>query len=220
MIGLYLIAYSILFFDAKTPHPSFYTLLPIVGVALIIGFASKDELVGKVLGSKPLVLVGLVSYSAYLWHFPLFAFSRREENPSNYDIVELNFLTFILATISYHFIERPFRKKMGRGMFFIFHCPVSLFINRWFVIAKQYEGFAFRYKYQMNLSLDVNEYAQNHKRFAQQIQKKTKFDDQKINVLFVGNSHARDLLSAFYQNRDRLDGFNLRRGNITQISCF
>ena len=70
MIGLYLVAYSILFFDGNTPHPSFNTLIPIIGVALIIGFASKDELVGRVLGSKPFVWVGLISYSAYLWHFP------------------------------------------------------------------------------------------------------------------------------------------------------
>ena len=70
MLGLYLVAYSILFFDGNTPHPSFNTLIPIIGVALIIGFASKDELVGRVLGSKPFVWVGLISYSAYLWHFP------------------------------------------------------------------------------------------------------------------------------------------------------
>lgn len=76
MLGLYLIVYSILFFNEKTPHPSFNTLIPIIGVPLIIGFASKDELVGKVLGCKPFLGIGLVSCSAYLWHFPIFAFGR------------------------------------------------------------------------------------------------------------------------------------------------
>jgi len=113
IFGLYLIAYSILFFDSKTPHPSFHTLIPIIGVALIIGFASKDELVGKVLGSKPFVWVGLVSYSAYLWHFPIFAFSRIEQGSlSNYDKLELITGTAIISILGYFLIEKPFRKKI------------------------------------------------------------------------------------------------------------
>ena len=111
IIGLYLIVYSILFFDAKTPHPSFHTLVPIIGVMLIIGFASKDELVGKVLGSKPFVWVGLISYSAYLWHFPIFAFARMEKTPTNYDKLEWISLTAILSLFSYLLIERTFRKR-------------------------------------------------------------------------------------------------------------
>ena len=111
MLGLYLIAYSILFFDGETPHPSFHTLIPIIGVALIIGFASKDELVGKLLGSKPFVWVGLISYSAYLWHFPIFAFSRMGEEPTNYEKFELIGVAFSLSIFSYFFIEKPFRKN-------------------------------------------------------------------------------------------------------------
>ena len=112
MLGLYLLAYSILFFDGKTPHPSFHTLIPIIGVALIIGFASKDELVGKVLGSKPFVWVGLISYSAYLWHFPIFAFSRMGKESTNFDKLEWIALTLILSVLSYFLVEKPFRKKV------------------------------------------------------------------------------------------------------------
>lgn len=71
-LGLCLVGYAIFFFDGNTPHPSLHTLIPIVGVGLIISFSSSDELVGKVLGAKPFVGVGLVSYSLYLWHFPIF----------------------------------------------------------------------------------------------------------------------------------------------------
>jgi peptidoglycan/LPS O-acetylase OafA/YrhL len=76
MLGIFFVLYSIFFFDEMMPHPSFYTLIPIIGVGLIIGFSSSDDLVGKILGSKPFVWVGLISYSAYLWHYPIFAFSR------------------------------------------------------------------------------------------------------------------------------------------------
>jgi peptidoglycan/LPS O-acetylase OafA/YrhL len=111
IFGLYLIMYSILFFDNNTPHPSFHTIIPILGVSLIIIFSSKEELVGKVLGSKPFVWVGLISYSVYLWHFPIFAFLRMGKEPTNYDKLEWILLTFALAIISYLFIEKPFRNR-------------------------------------------------------------------------------------------------------------
>ncbi|MDF1781866.1 MAG: acyltransferase family protein [Alcanivoracaceae bacterium] len=112
MLGFFLVAYSILFFDEKTPHPSFHTLIPIVGVALIIGFSSKDELVGKVLGSKLFVWIGLISYSAYLWHFPIFAFARTfYTQVTELFSLSLIVLTLIFSVISYRFIEQPFRKQ-------------------------------------------------------------------------------------------------------------
>lgn len=112
IFGLYLVGYSILLFDGKTPHPSFHTLIPIIGVALIIGFASKDELVGKILGSQPFVWIGLISYSAYLWHYPIMSFSRiLLERIDIYIQIQWIFYTFILSIISYHLIEKPFRNN-------------------------------------------------------------------------------------------------------------
>jgi peptidoglycan/LPS O-acetylase OafA/YrhL len=122
MFGLYLIAYSILFFDSKTPHPSFHTLIPILGVALIIGFASKDELVGKILGSRPFVWIGLISYSAYLWHFPIFAFSRMGKEPNNYDKFEWIALTIVFSLASFFLVERLFsnRKLISKKSLWLF----------------------------------------------------------------------------------------------------
>ena len=71
IIGLFLIFHSAFFFDGSTPHPSFHTIIPVLGTALIITFCSKDDLVGKVLSVKPVVGIGLISYSLYLWHFPI-----------------------------------------------------------------------------------------------------------------------------------------------------
>lgn len=113
MLGFLLVAYSILFFDQKTPHPSFHTLIPILGVALIIGFASKDDLVGKLLSSKPFVWIGLISYSAYLWHFLLFSFTHIKHGivlSSKKTFVLLG-LTFLYSIISYFLVERRFRSK-------------------------------------------------------------------------------------------------------------
>tara|TARA_A100001011_G_scaffold395057_1_gene488986 strand:- start:374 stop:2371 length:1998 start_codon:yes stop_codon:yes gene_type:complete len=110
--GLFLIAFSILFFDSSTPHPSFQTSIPILGVALILASCSTDDFVGKVLSFKPIVGVGLISYSLYLWHFPIFAFGRiGSSNPSAYDKVEWIVLSFILSITSYYLVEKPFRNS-------------------------------------------------------------------------------------------------------------
>ena len=119
-LGLCLVTYAILFFDDKTPHPSFHTIIPVLGVALLIGWASKDELVGRVLGSRPLVWIGLVSYSAYLWHFPIFAITRaRDSSLSNYDKFELILLTFALSFLSLWLIEKPIRLWVPRRLFLV-----------------------------------------------------------------------------------------------------
>lgn len=138
-IGLYLIAYSILFFDGKTPHPSFQTLIPIIGVTLIICFASKDELVGRVLGSKPFVWVGLISYSAYLWHFPIFAFSRMDNvSLSNFDKFELIIFTAVISVIGYFLIEEPFRRKINSRSFVLILSSTSIFL----ILCLSYVGYS------------------------------------------------------------------------------
>ena len=70
-IGILMIAHSIIYFDDSMFHPSFFTLSPIIGVCLIIWFSDKDELITKILSSKIFVGVGLISYSLYLWHYPI-----------------------------------------------------------------------------------------------------------------------------------------------------
>lgn len=112
IIGLFLIAHSILFFNAKTPHPSFHTVIPILGVALVLAFSSKEDIVGKLLCFKPIAGIGFISYSLYLWHFPIFAFGRiGSSNPSTYDKIEWICLAFVFSIISYFLIEKTFRNR-------------------------------------------------------------------------------------------------------------
>lgn len=115
LLGLAMIAYSIIFFNNQTPHPSLITLLPTLGTALIILYSgNKTDLVSKVLSLRPIVGIGLISYSMYLWHYPLFALARASDlnGVSHDEKYLLILLTLFLSVISYYFIERPFRNKI------------------------------------------------------------------------------------------------------------
>lgn len=117
-VGLFLIGHSILFFNDKMFHPSFYTLSPIIGVSLIIWFSHKDELITKILSTKLLVGIGLISYSLYLWHYPIFAYARVGDFIQGHFInkIIIGLITLIVSFISYYFVESFFRKKK---LFFI-----------------------------------------------------------------------------------------------------
>jgi peptidoglycan/LPS O-acetylase OafA/YrhL len=111
--GLALIAYSTLFFDAATPFPSLYTLIPTTGAAIIIIYASSESGIGKLLANKSIVFLGLISYSAYLIHQPLIAFQKIYFGTNESSILKaLTLLTiFILAFLNYRFVESPFRNR-------------------------------------------------------------------------------------------------------------
>ncbi len=112
-LGLALICYSVAMFDKGTPFPSLYALAPTVGTALIIVFSTSKTVVGRVLGMKLMVGIGLISYSAYLWHQPMFSFARliNEGEPSVDVLLMLAALSVGLAYLSWRFVEVPFRDK-------------------------------------------------------------------------------------------------------------
>jgi peptidoglycan/LPS O-acetylase OafA/YrhL len=130
LAGLALICASIFAFSKYTPFPSAYALLPTVGAAMIILFAAPSTTTGKILGSRAMVGVGLVSYSAYLWHQPILAFARHRnvDGPGPALMAGLVVLTLVLAYLSWQFVEKPFRNrsKFGRAQIFVFAAAGSL----------------------------------------------------------------------------------------------
>ena len=123
-LGIIAIFTSVFLYNKDTPFPSIYTLLPVLGVLLIIIFSGKKTFVNKLLSFSPLVGIGLISYSAYLWHQPIFAFAkiRFEEYQSDLVMVQLIFLSLLLAYFSWNFIEAPFRNRnfLSQKKVFIF----------------------------------------------------------------------------------------------------
>ena len=110
--GLLLVIGSFFLFNETTPHPSFLTLVPIAGVCSIIWWARGGEIVTRVLSSKPFVFIGLISYSLYLWHYPILAYVRVTYGDlSNSTALLLMPLICVVSYFSYRFIEQPFRRR-------------------------------------------------------------------------------------------------------------
>ena len=111
--GIALIAYAVFALDKITPFPGIPALLPTLGTAFLILCATRETLVGRFLSNKTFVGVGLISYSAYLWHQPMFAFARLREfkEPNVFLLTLLIILVFVLAFFTWRFVERPFRDK-------------------------------------------------------------------------------------------------------------
>jgi len=111
LLGLATILFSIFAYDNNIPFPGVYALVPVSGVVLLVLFAERETLAAKLLSTKAFVGLGLISYSAYLWHQPLFAFARiRSLNePNAWLMAAFSLLSVALAVFSWKFIEQPFR---------------------------------------------------------------------------------------------------------------
>lgn len=113
LLGIAFILFSILFFNKNTPFPSAWALLPTLGAAFIIIFTTPNTYSYKLFRNKLLVGIGLISFSAYLWHQPLFAFNRilNYREPSMLSFLGFSLLALLLAYLTWRFIEKPFRVK-------------------------------------------------------------------------------------------------------------
>lgn len=119
--GLYFILWAALNYKDGTPFPGLAALAPCVGAALIIaGGETGSSLVGAMLSLRPVVFLGLISYSIYLWHWPLLVFQRTDKvlfaqaelTPGTK--VAFIILVVMVATVSWAFVEEPIRRGRFR----------------------------------------------------------------------------------------------------------
>ena len=116
-LGLAMIVAAMIVFDGKTPFPGIAAALPCVGAMLFIHATRGDRTLAARLASfRPAVFVGLISYSLYLWHWPVLVLARAAfARPMvGWEAAAAIVVTFILSVLSWRFVERPFRR---RGVF-------------------------------------------------------------------------------------------------------
>jgi peptidoglycan/LPS O-acetylase OafA/YrhL len=112
-LGLALIGVSVFFFSDATPYPGVAALVPTVGAVLLIWSGQTDSATARALQWAPLVFIGQISYSLYLWHFLLLEFARYVtlDRLSAIQTCVLLALATGLAILSWRFIEQPFRNR-------------------------------------------------------------------------------------------------------------
>lgn len=110
--GLVMIGASVLVLNAQAPFPGASALPACLGTAALLhAGASNDTLVSRLLKFGPLRFVGLVSYSFYLWHWPIWVLARQFHEPTGpIDRAIVILISFCVAALSWKFVEQPFRR--------------------------------------------------------------------------------------------------------------
>lgn len=204
--GVLLILYAVFAFDQYLPFPSLYTIVPTLGAGLIILFASEKTLVGKILASKPFVGIGLISYSAYLWHQPLLSFALLTLGErSKYLLVWLIVLSFVLAFISWKYVEMPCRnpRRFSRKKILWLGLISSVLFMSFGAWGRVTRGFAYRHSEQDRYLGSIWQFEEGkyvEQRFNEANGTNFDLSDPRRKILIIGDSFAQDLVSALYES--------------------
>lgn len=131
--GVLMILMACLTFSDQPPYPGWFTFVPVLGTAFVIIYVNEKSWLGRILCQKHLVFVGLMSYSLYLWHHPILSFINilSTGRPSLHSVVIGVALSFVLAALSWKYIESPFRgiKHKAKSHFLLFFCMSAMLLS-------------------------------------------------------------------------------------------
>jgi len=217
-VGLTGILVPCFVYTGQTPFPGLAALPTCVGTALIVWGNSRvtqdtpPTSLGRLLATRPAVFVGLISYSLYLWHWPIFAFSKYYLAPKPLTLgskLAMIALGFVLAILSWRLIETPFRRKLlcARRESIFWFAATALAVSFAFSAAIfALHGLPQRLPDTLRASLSAN--PQDDFLFVNEMEvgdvaagKLTPFGirdpDRPVKVLVWGDSHAMSALPAF-----------------------
>jgi peptidoglycan/LPS O-acetylase OafA/YrhL len=137
---------SFIVFDNELKHPSLLTIIPVLATSLIIYLNINNTFVNKFLSLKFFVYTGLISYSLYLWHFPILSFMYLLGLDSNFYSLLAIVISFPLSIFTYHLIEKKFRNsKIINNKKCYFFLSVSIIFIIFFVfLVHKTDGFSSR----------------------------------------------------------------------------
>ncbi len=213
IVGLGLIVAAGVFYTSATPFPGIAALAPCVGSALIISAGrSGSSVVGRALSLKPVVFIGLISYSLYLWHWPIIVFQGVGTflvSGVSERVVKLAIIvaSLIAGTISWKFVEIPFRSgslKLTGASVFRAAFAAMIVLSALGSSALAFRGFPSRYSpeaVRVAAYMDVRAPYREGTCFITSADRVEDFDpatclredSSKKNYLLIGDSHAAQL---------------------------
>lgn len=204
-VGLSLIAVSVLLYTSKTPFPSVYTIAPTLGAALLIIFAQQGTFIYRLLANRIFVDIGLISYSLYLWHQPLFAFAKHQTqlHLSAWIIVTLCLISVLLAYVSRQFVELPFRNRsrIKKSNLIIYATTISAALVVFGVLGTIRQGDLGRYTSDELAVLgdhrQHNAYVWARKNL---LELKPFVSEAKTKILVIGDSFSADIINTIYES--------------------
>jgi peptidoglycan/LPS O-acetylase OafA/YrhL len=198
-----------IFFNENTKHPSLFTFFFLIFVSLLILNTNNKN---NSYLEKLLTFFGLISYSLYLWHYPIFSLSKRLPFEDTLSIKILLFIfSVFISFISYHLLEKKLRTNLVRAYYFVifFICVSFLLIflninNNGYPERIQASTFYKNATQDKKVNLEMN----------------NSFDYfSKNNFLIIGNSHSIQTYHGFVLNKTLYEKISFSNFHI-QISCF
>ena len=195
--------------------PNIKLLPTIISTGVLIIYGANSNVVQKILCNKPVVFIGLISYSLYMLHQPILAFNKNlilfEENIL-FKIIFFIVLVFI-SSLTWKFIEQPSRnyKKISTKKFLIVVSLISTVILISNIVILKTDGFVSKYKEEDRYLALLNPIVQGRyvsKKFNTLIKKKFKNLSEQ-NVIIMGDSYAQDFTNMAYEN-NYFKGFNVK----------
>ncbi|WP_431641289.1 acyltransferase family protein [Enterobacter hormaechei] len=213
LVGVAIIVGSITTLSESGGYPGYKSILPALGASLVMYFGGGQCTVTKCLSIKPIVIIGLMSYSLYLWHWPTLSLMRYISDNGNLSGSQVLFsivFMFSVSFLSWRFIEIPARRlqmstvKAGAAFYI---APGMAVVALWF-FSVQTGGFPGKYgadkeRIILETTYMYSKYCHNQK-FGDCV-----FGDKskKPSVLVIGDSHAGHY-TAFIEKAGKMYGFS------------
>ena len=232
-LGLVAIIFSVFVFDSSTPFPSYYTLVPVLGAMAIIIFLYEKTLVAQILRARIIVGLGLISYSLYLWHQPVFSFLKHLlfTKPTYFQSFVALVLICLISIFSWQYVERPFRnkKKFSKKSIIIFSIVFIIATALLGLLGHKKMGFTNRLSTETRM-ISEGSFDKNPRQFeCKYLDEKSEIDETCLigdkknaepSIAIIGDSHADHLLQSFHNQLllEGLTAYNFSFKNCSPVS--